>query len=388
MRRRRFSSLLAGAAWGRLAGWPARAQENEACPAPLARDDGWPAGSPGGDKAIDNAALCRMAGRIAASGANIHSVLAVHGGRLVFERYFEGGDEVPGYLFGRRAATVRFTPDTLHDMKSVTKSVASLAFGIAVDRGLVRGIDEPVFNFFPELADLRTAEKDRILLRHVLDMTAGLEWIEATPATGDFNNDEARMYLSADPCRYVLGRPMSAPAGRQFHYSTGALMLVSAIFHKATGQVLDEFARANLFDPLRIAQAPWSRTHGETNAGAGLRLRPRDMAKLGQLVLSGGRWDGRQVVSREWVDASTAQPVEATDHQTYGHLWWGGTAAARGRTVRWIGALGRGGQSIRIVPERDLVVVVTAGYYQDYSEQAFRTQYGVFRDVLQAVAPA
>ena len=117
-------------------------------------------------------------------------------------------------------------------------------------------------------------------------------------------------------------------------------------------------------------------------------MRPRDMAKIGQLVLAGGRWNDRQIVSKAWIETSTASKIKATDDQSYGYLWWLGRARLNGREVHWIGALGRGGQSIRIVPELDLVVVVTAGYYQDYSPQAFQVQYGVFRDVLRAIPPA
>ena len=106
------------------------------------------------------------------------------------------------------------------------------------------------------------------------------------------------------------------------------------------------------------------------------------MAKLGQLVLAGGRWNDRQIVSREWIETSTAPKLKAADNQSYGYLWWLGRSLLNGREVHWVGALGRGGQSIRIVPELDLVVAVTAGYYQDYSPKAFQLQYGVFRDVL------
>jgi CubicO group peptidase (beta-lactamase class C family) len=100
-----------------------------------------------------------------------------------------------------------------------------------------------------------------------------------------------------------------------------------------------------------------------------------------------GRWNGRQIVSKAWIEASTAEKIKATDGQSYGYLWWLGQTRINERTINWIGALGRGGQSIRIVPELDLVVAVTAGYYQDYSPQAFRLQFGVFRDVLRAIPP-
>ena len=193
---------------------------------------------------------------------------------------------------------VAFDADSLHDMKSVSKSVASLALGIAIDRGLVGSINDPILNFFPELSDLRSPEKERIQLLHALTMSMGLKWVEATPATRDYNNDEARMHMAWDPCRYVLGLAVTTPAGKEFFYNTGALTLVSAIVRKATGRPLDEFARATLFEPLGITGVEWNRIRGDTDAGGGLRLRPRDMAKIGQLVLAGGRWNDRQIVSK------------------------------------------------------------------------------------------
>ncbi len=387
MRRRQFLSLLGGVALEPLAPLLVYADPSDGCGVPAARDDGWPVASIDEDKLVDRNSLCRMADRLAASDANIHAVLVARGGKLVFERYLRGTDEIPGRIYGRRVENVTFDADTLHNMKSVSKSVASLAVGIAIDRGLIRGVNEPIFSFFPELADLRTPEKDRIQLSHVLSMSMGLEWVEATPATGDYDNDEARMHMALDPCRYVLGRSVTAAAGQEFFYNTGALALVSAIIRKGTGRSLDEFARATLFEPLGITSAEWMRVRGDTDAGGGLRLRPRDMAKIGQLVLAGGRWNDRQIVSRAWIETSTAPKLKGTDDMLYGYLWWLGRSRFNGREIQWAGALGRGGQSIRIVPELDLVVVVTAGYYQDYSPRAFQVQYGVFRDVLRGISP-
>ena len=383
MRRRDFIGLLGGTALAPLTALPVSADPPDSCGVPVARDDGWSVVSVNEDKLIDRAALCRMTDRLAASDANIHAVLVARGGRLVFERYFVGSDEVNN----RKAGNVTFDADTLHNVKSVTKSVASLAFGIAIDRGLIRSVNEPIFSFFPELSDLRTPEKERILLSHLLTMSLGLKWVEATPATGDEDNDESRMHRAPDPCRYVLGLPATAPAGQEFFYNTGALTLVSAIIRKATGRPLDEFARETLFEPLGITGVDWVRYKGDSDAGGGLRLRPRDMAKIGQLVLAGGRWNDHQIVPKAWIDASTAPRLEATGPYFYGYLWWLGRSLFNGREVHWAGALGRGGQSIRIVPELDLVVVVTAGYYQDYSARAFQVQNGVFRDVLRGLPP-
>jgi len=304
MKRRELTLALTGTALASFGGSTC-AGPIQGLAATTSRDDGRNLADDD-DKLVDTAALSKMTDGLAASGANIHAVVVVHGGKLVFERYLQGSDQVPTSFFGSRVENVVFDADTRHAMKSVTKSVASLAVGIAIDRGLIHGVDEPILSFFPELADLRTPESDRLLLRHALTMTLGLEWIESTPATGDLANDEARMYFSGDACRYVLTRPQVAAAGQQYFYSTGALALVSAILHRATGRPLDEFARASLLEPLGISGEEWSRLGRDSDAGGGLRMRPRDMAKLGQLVLAGGRWDGRQIVSKGWIDASTA----------------------------------------------------------------------------------
>ncbi|MHC2461919.1 serine hydrolase domain-containing protein [Bradyrhizobium embrapense] len=381
MDRRQFVSLLGGAALTPLARLPAVADPSNGCSAPVRRDDGWPVAPVTEDGLVDRGALCRMADRLAKT-TNVHSVLVARGGGLVFERYFSGPDEVDN----RKLRNVVFDADTLHDMKSVSKSVASLATGIAIDRGLIASVDEPILNFFPELSDLHSPERDRFKLVHALTMSMGQKWMEATPETGDEDNDEARMNRSPDSCRYVLGLPVTAPPGQEFFYNTGALALVSAIVRKATGRPLDEFAREVLFEPLGITAVEWKRRKGDTDAGGGLRLRPRDMAKIGQLVLAGGRWNGRQIVPKAWIESSTAPKLKASEHQQYGYLWWLGRSQSNGRAVQWVGALGRGGQSIRIVPELDLVVVVTGGYYQDYSPEAFRAQYAVFKDVLGAIS--
>src|SRR6185436_10204025 len=165
MRRRQLMGLLGGAGLAQLTTLPVRADPANGCGVPIARDDGWPIAS------VEQPALCRMVDRLMASGANVHAVLVARGGKLVFEHYFTGADEING----RRVTNLAFDVGTLHNVKSVSKSVASLALGIAIDRGLIRSVDEPIFSFFPELSDVRSPEKDRIRLLDVLTMSLGLQ---------------------------------------------------------------------------------------------------------------------------------------------------------------------------------------------------------------------
>src|SRR5262249_34482799 len=265
MRRREFVSLLGGAALAPLAAQRLHADPPDSCGVPVARGDGWPVASLGEDKLVDRNALCGTADRLTASAANMHAILVARSGKLVFERYFQGPDEIPGRIFGRRVKEVAFDADTLHDMKSVSKSVASLVVGIAIDRGLIRSVNEPMFSFFLELSDLRSPEKERIQLLHALTMSMGLKWVEATPAN-EGNNDEERMHRAWDPCRYVLGLAATAPAEQEFFYNTDALTPVSATIRKATGRPLDEFARAALFEPFCITGVEWIRVKGDIDA--------------------------------------------------------------------------------------------------------------------------
>jgi CubicO group peptidase (beta-lactamase class C family) len=172
----------------------------------------------------------------------------------------------------------------------------------------------------------------------------------------------------ADPTRYVLAKPVAAPADTVWNYNGGGTDLLGNIIERVSGKSLDAFAREALFAPLGISDWEWMKYRNEHIAAAvGLRLRPRDAAKIGQLVLDKGAWDGRQIVSPEWIEQSVRPRFQAIGYFSglffYGQQWWMGRSIAQEKEVKWIAAMGSGGQRIFIVPDRDLVVMTTSGLY-------------------------
>jgi CubicO group peptidase (beta-lactamase class C family) len=202
-------------------------------------------------------------------------------------------------------------------------------------------------------------------------MTPGYDWNEDTAWMDPYNTARA-MHEAADPYRYILGREVVHEPDARWQYNSGATMLLGAVLKKATGKSLDEFAKEALFDPLHIQDVEWdTMLNGDPAAAAGLRLRPRDLAKIGQLVLNGGTWHGQRIVPEDWVKQSTTPRFDAGGSLQYGYQWWSGTSPfGAGRTVDWIAAFGIGGQRIFIVPTLDLVVVTNAGLYADGGQSA------------------
>ncbi len=304
------------------------------CGIPASTSDGWQI-APAAGVGFDPALLCQwVEHRLTTPADNVHAVIVVRHGSLVFERYFSGADDSVGK---GALGEVVYDRTMQHDMRSISKSVTSLLFGIALEQKKIASLDQPVFDFFPEYADLRTPEKDRITLRHLLTMSTGLAWEEALPFA-DPKNDETLMTRARDPYRYVLERPLASAPGTKYNYCGGATALLGAILTKKTGQKLDDFARVNLFEPLGIADFEWVKlANGDPAAWAGLRLKPRDLAKIGQLVLNRGRWNGRQIVPAAYVDESTKPQLVGADYvYLYGYQWWLGRSVATGLSIGWL----------------------------------------------------
>lgn len=293
---------------------------------------------------------------------DIHAAIVSRGETIVLERYFEGTDEA----WGRPLGNVAFVPDTLHDLRSVTKSVVGLLYGIALDRGLVPPPGAPLMAQFPEYPDLASdPARAGITVGHALTMTLGTEWDEERPYT-DPENSEIAMEMAPDRYRYVLDRPVVAPPGTRWIYSGGAVALVGALIARGAGRDLPDFAREALFAPLGIGEFEWAAgSDGVASAASGLRLTARDLLKMGQLVLAKGVHAGHRLVSESWIAASLAPSVPTGDGLDYGRLWFLGRAESPALTgLRpWAAGFGNGGQRLFLSPDTGTAAVVFAGQY-------------------------
>jgi CubicO group peptidase (beta-lactamase class C family) len=299
----------------------------------------------------------------------LHGIVVARHGKIALERYFEGADQAWGTPIGR----IAFGPHTLHDLRSVTKSVLGLLYGLALAQGKVPAPERPLLESFPEYADLATDPRHRRLtITHALTMTLGLAWNEDIPYE-DPNNSEVLMEGAADRYRYIFSRPFIADPGTRWIYGAAATTLIGRLIVKGTGQSLPDFARANLFDPIGSGPIAWSNGYnGEPAPSSGLRMTPRDLARIGQLVLNRGEWDGRRVVPADWLDRSFKTYVAVDELRRYGYFWYVGDLQYGNPPNRpiahWIGAFGYGGQRLFVMPELDLVVAITAGNYADANQ--------------------
>jgi CubicO group peptidase (beta-lactamase class C family) len=293
---------------------------------------------------------------------DLHATIVSRGETIVLERYFDGPDEAWGRPLGR----VSFGPDTLHDLRSVTKSVVGLLYGIALDRGLVPPPAAPLMAQFPEYGDL-AADPTRagITVGHALTMALGTEWDEERPYT-DPENSEIAMEMAPDRYRFVLERPVIAAPGTRWVYSGGAVALVGALIARGAGKPLQDFADEALFAPLGIAGFEWAcGSDGVASAASGLRLTARDLLRIGQMVLAKGVHGGRRIVPAAWIEASLSPQIPTGDGLDYGRLWFLGRAEvpALGGLRPWAAGFGNGGQRLCLCPDAGVAAVIYAGQY-------------------------
>ncbi|HEY9059096.1 MAG TPA: serine hydrolase [Pseudobacteroides sp.] len=287
---------------------------------------------------MDSAKLLDMFKAIEDNKTPIHSLLIVKNGKLVTEAYFDPYDK-----------------NMRHALYSATKSVTSTLVGIAIKEGYIKGVDQKVLDFFPDI----TLENDQYQGK---DMT--IENL-LTMSTGHRDDSSQYVFTSMDFPKSFFGIPFSSKPGTKFYYDSGASHLLSVILTKATGMSTDQYAKKHLFDPMGITDYTWETDLSGINIGGwGLKMTPRDMAKFGQLAINWGKWCNKQLVPKEWLEVATSKHIDAywgeVRADDYGYQWWrnffGGYRAD-----------GYGGQFVYVLPEQDLVVVFTSGI--NYSEK-------------------
>jgi CubicO group peptidase (beta-lactamase class C family) len=326
------ASIIVAAVTFALALSPVQSQtsfgsETTDCGAPSDIHDGWELSSQE-KQGIASLPLCAMTdGIVSGKLANVDAIVVVRHGVLVYEKYFS------------YPSASRFEATTRHLGNSMTKSVVSLLIGIGVDRGWIKDLDDQVASYFPDNPDLQMSPT--ITLRHLLTMSAALG--------------------------------SSGPPGVSFEYNDDETELLGAILQKTSGKPVDVLARETIFSPLGINDVEWetSPSSGVAMSSRGLNLRPRDWAKIGQLVLNRGAWEGKQIVPADWIAQSTTEQIKTNGLNSvervrvngpasYGYLWWLGRSPEKERTIQWIAAIGFDSQKTMIIPGLDMVVVFNA----------------------------
>jgi len=314
--------------------------------------EGWRTSTPE-EEGIDSEMLADMLETIQEQNYEIDSVTVIRNGYMVVD------------------ATVHpLGPNSKHIIYSCTKSVISVLVGIAIDKGYINSVEQPVLDFFPERAVANLdADKEAMTLEHVLTMSTGLECRDSYLYRW---RGLEQMTQSSDWVQFMLDLPMAEAPGSRFEYCNGASLLLSAIIRETTGKSALEFAEEHLFGSLGISDVEWSSNpQGITIGYSELRMLPQDMAKIGYLYLNEGQWDGEQVVSSGWVEASRRKHISATLEDGYGYQWWvddSGTYMA----------LGYAGQFIFVEPEKDMVVVFTS----DLKERDFYIPQTLLNDFI------
>ncbi len=338
----------------------------------------WATGTPE-SAGLDSGRLAEMERAITAGDfQKITSVAIVRDGKLVYEKYFAGTGV-----------------ETRHNTRSATKTVAGMLVGIAIDRGLLSGVDAPVLPFFPDRQPLANPDprKPKITVEDFLTMSSLLECDDENQYS---RGNEERMYLVEDWVKFTLDlpirgfpawvpKPKDSPYGRSFSYCTAGVATLGSLLERAAKRPVPDFAAETLFAPLGIEKPEWQFSPlGTAMTGGGLGLRTRDLAALGRLYLDGGTWNGKRVVPAAWVERSVAPHASVDDTTEYGYLWWLRTLTREGKTVRTWMMQGSGGNKVVVVPSLRLVCVITTTNFRVRDSHALSDR--LLTDIVLAAA--
>jgi CubicO group peptidase (beta-lactamase class C family) len=311
---------------------------------------------------------------------NIHSILIYKEGALFFEKYLCGRDE----KHGKNLGIIQHNKNTLHDTRSISKSIVSACIGIAIKKGLIKDENEPIKNYF---SCPQNSKKGNITIKDLLTMSSGLYWKEI----GNYNglNDETKMDLSFNPVSFVLNKDLVSQPSLIWNYSGGNTQILAEIIQKVSGQNIFEFATENLFNPLGFSKEEWiNLTMKKTPAAAsGLRLTSRDLLKFGIIYKDNGIFNNIQIIDSIWVNKSISNHIQRPnltnlnlENGGYGYQFWTYEFNVKNKIVKIAEAKGNGGQSIFICKELDLIVVMTAGNYGKLEHNA--TPYKILKEYI------
>ncbi|MEO0883243.1 MAG: serine hydrolase [Pseudomonadota bacterium] len=348
-------------------------------PRPVELDDGWPTDFPA-KTGFDEAPLIDVLQEFAAFEPDglrepyLHAILVAHKGKLIVEEYYHG-----------------FHRDRPHDSRSAGKSVGATLLGMAIHQGAIETVDDLVYPYFggTDAFDNPDARKERMTLRHVVSMTQGFDCDDDdydTPGNEDIMQSQSE---EDDWYKYILDLPMVKEPGEQGAYCSGGINLLGGVVASATGTSLPQFFEDSFAKPLGISDyyMNLSPTY-EGYMGGGIRLRPRDFMKMGQLYLNGGLWNGERLLSEEWVEATAAPQASINRPDDYSFGWWLETFEVEGEEIETYSARGNGGQMLFVAPSLDLVIMVNAANYSDgRTRRAWRDRLlidGIFPGALAA----
>jgi len=295
---------------------------------------------------MDSATLDRITSYVKDSGFEVNSVIVIRHGYIVYEKYFRAP----------------WNKDRIHNIYSCTKSVMSSLVGIAVQQGKIKSLNDKMVDYFPNRTIQNLDERKKsITLLNLMTMKAGFDWPERTYPYTDPRNPIIQAHRSNDTIQFVLDRPMATQPGTIWTYNGGGSQIFSAIVTNKTGMSTLEFARENLFSPLGITKLNWRTDQkGIYDAGGGLSMTPRDMAKYGYLIFNKGGWEGKQIIPSDFVAESVKTQTTFNANSGYGYQsWW--TIPLDG----YYYAAGIRGQRIYVMEKQDMVVVTTGNLPED-----------------------
>ena len=328
---------------------------------PKGLGDGWKTNHMN-SQGVDSALIYKFFNQIQGVNHKLHSVLLVKNNELILEEYFKDYNAIEP-----------------HDLRSTSKSILSILLGIAVDKGFIDNINDPIYKYLKNPIPKKNLDvkKEKITIKHLLTMSSGLDCNDWDKKS---KGQEDKVYKKKDWLQYTLDLPMINTPGKESQYCSMGVILMTEIISQSSGMSIMEFADEHLFKPLGIDNVKWGHISNKEviDSGKRLFLTPRDMARIGQLILNKGKWSGEQIVSENWIEDSTTPKTKITGID-YCYLWWNIPFDIDARRIISKTATGNGGQYIMIIPEMDLVVVFTGGAY---NSQEDKLAFAIMKDII------